>query len=133
MLTKCFLLQFSLNMNLCMKTEQVNINYKIHIQTFCYIFCLRLCSWGCAGWSLRPTKINSVCLSLVTLCLGVKIKDCFGSWMFEGFYDKMVWQLSKFTVMILNFRTERPGQTVQTQIRLLLEGQSDQGLHCLPL
>ena len=33
--------------------------------------------------------------------------------------------------MILNFRTDRSGQTVQTQIRLLLEEQSDQGLHCL--
>ena len=32
--------------------------------------------------------------------------------------------------MILSFRTDRPGQTVQTQIRLLLE-ESDQGLHCL--
>ena len=32
----------------------------------------------------------------------------------------------------LSFRTDRPGQTVQTQIRLLLEEQSDQGLHCLP-
>ena len=37
-----------------------------------------------------------------------------------------------FTVMILSFRTDRPGQTVQTHIRLLLEEQSDQGLHCLP-
>ena len=37
-----------------------------------------------------------------------------------------------FTVMILSFRTDTPGQTVQTQIRLLLEEQSDQGLHCLP-
>ena len=35
------------------------------------------------------------------------------------------------TIMILNFRTDRSGQTVQTQIRLLLEDQSDQGLHCL--
>ena len=35
------------------------------------------------------------------------------------------------TVMILSFRTDRFGQTVQTQIRLLLEEQSDQGLHCL--
>ena len=35
-------------------------------------------------------------------------------------------------VMILSFRTDMPGQTVQTQIRLLLEEQSDQGLHCLP-
>ena len=28
--------------------------------------------------------------------------------------------------------TDRSGQIVQTQIRLLLEEQSDQGLHCLP-
>ena len=35
-------------------------------------------------------------------------------------------------VMTLSFRTDRSGQTVQTQIRLLLEEQSDQGLHCLP-
>ena len=35
------------------------------------------------------------------------------------------------TVMILSFRIYRLGQTVQTQIRLLLEEQSDQGLHCL--
>ena len=39
---------------------------------------------------------------------------------------------STCTVMILSFRTDIPGQTVQTQIRLLLEEQSDQGLHCLP-
>ena len=37
-----------------------------------------------------------------------------------------------FTVMTLNFRTDMSGQTEQTQIRLLLEEQSDQGLHCLP-
>ena len=37
----------------------------------------------------------------------------------------------KSTVIILNFRTDRSGQTVQTQIRRLLEEQSDQGLHCL--
>ena len=37
------------------------------------------------------------------------------------------------TVMILSFRADVPRQTVQTQIRLLLEEQSDQGLHCLPL
>ena len=35
------------------------------------------------------------------------------------------------TVMIISFRTYRPGQTVQTQIRLLLQKQSNQGLHCL--
>ena len=36
------------------------------------------------------------------------------------------------TVMFLSFRMDRSGQTVQTQIRLLLEEESDQGLHCLP-
>ena len=36
------------------------------------------------------------------------------------------------TLMIIRFWTDRSGQTVQTQIRLLLEEQSDQGLHCLP-
>ena len=35
------------------------------------------------------------------------------------------------TVMILSFRTDSFGQTVQTQIRLLQKEQSDQGLHCL--
>ena len=35
------------------------------------------------------------------------------------------------TVMIPSFRTNKSEQTVQTQIRLLLEEQSDQGLHCL--
>ena len=35
------------------------------------------------------------------------------------------------TVMILSFKTDRSGQTVQTQIRPLLEEQSDQGLYCL--
>ena len=33
--------------------------------------------------------------------------------------------------MILNFRMDRSEQTVQTLIRLLLEEQSDQGLHSL--
>ena len=35
------------------------------------------------------------------------------------------------TVITLSFGTDRSGQTVETQIRLLLEEKSDQGLHCL--
>ena len=42
----------------------------------------------------------------------------------------MIW-LILHTVMSLSFQTDRSRQTVQTQIRLLLEEQSDQGLHCL--
>ena len=40
-------------------------------------------------------------------------------------------KLNVITIMILNFRTDRSGQTVQTQIRLLLEEQSDQDIRCL--
>ena len=35
------------------------------------------------------------------------------------------------TVIILNIRTDMSEQTVQTQIRLLLKEQSEQGLLCL--
>ena len=57
---------------------------------------------------------------------------------FIGSYKKVTFKIKSSlkmpegTVMILSFRTDMPGQTVQTQIRLLLEEQSDQGLHCLP-
>ena len=37
----------------------------------------------------------------------------------------------KITVIILSFRTDWSGQIVQTRIKLLLEEQSDQGLHYL--
>ena len=37
----------------------------------------------------------------------------------------------KTCTIFLSFWMDRSGQTVQTQIRLLLEKQSDQGLHCL--
>ena len=51
-------------------------------------------------------------------------------WVYETCQGGVIPYLN--TVMILSFRTNMPGQTVQTQIRLLLEEQSDQDLHCLP-
>ena len=45
---------------------------------------------------------------------------------------KKIFVTTVVTVMILSFQTDMPGQTVQTQIRLLLEEQSVQGPHCLP-
>ena len=39
--------------------------------------------------------------------------------------------LGGITVIILSFQIHTSEQTVQTQIRLLLKEQSDQGLHCL--
>ena len=48
-------------------------------------------------------------------------------------YCQKTYEKVTFTVMILSFWADRSGQTVQTQIRLLLEEQSDQGLHCLLL
>ena len=47
------------------------------------------------------------------------------------FSSGMQERIRSSTVMIQSFRTNRFGKTVQTQIRLLLEEQSDQGLHCL--
>ena len=47
-------------------------------------------------------------------------------------YSKVKWCChTQGTIMILSFWTDRSGQTLQTQIRLLLEEQSDQGLNCL--
>ena len=45
---------------------------------------------------------------------------------------KETYQYIMYTIKILNGMTDRSEQTVQTQIRLLLKEQSDQGLHCLP-
>ena len=47
-------------------------------------------------------------------------------------YFFLLHSVTSITVMFLSFQTDRSGQTVQTQIRLLLEEQSDLGLHCLP-
>ena len=57
-----------------------------------------------------------------------------GVWQFSSFLGvkENVLVIAYTTVTIQSFRTNRPGQTVQTQIWLLLKEQSDQGLHCLP-
>ena len=68
--------------------------------------------------------------SLFFWALNVYDKQMFYA-IFVSWQCWQTWQHNpkKITVML---RTDRPGQTVQTQIRLLLEEQSDQGLHCLP-
>ena len=72
----------------------------------------------------------SACLS-VSVCLPVRLIVCLS----VCFYVCVLSQKDTEhtlkivgTVMILCFRTDMPGQTVQTQIRLLL----DQGQHYLP-
>ena len=64
-------------------------------------------------------------LLLKLLKRNAKDRIHFGEWLF---YTEL--QLLKILIT-LSFRTDGSGQTVQTQIRLLLEEQSDQGLHCL--
>ena len=61
---------------------------------------------------------------------GLSIYFLYNITMFASKKHNMILQ-KLFTLMILIFRTYRSGETVQTQIRLLLEEQSDQGLHCL--
>ena len=48
-----------------------------------------------------------------------------------GKTENIVFEEDSITVIILNIGTDRSEQTVQTQIRLLLMEQSDQGLLCL--
>ena len=51
---------------------------------------------------------------------------------FEGIFFHIASFFCDVIPLFSSFRTDRRGQTVQTQIRLLLEEeQSDQGLHCL--
>ena len=49
----------------------------------------------------------------------------------QGANARILIVMMLLTVLTLSFWTDRSGQKVQTQIRLLLEEQSDQGLHCL--
>ena len=74
-----------------------------------------------------------VCLFFLFVCFFQNILNwhCAQTKQHNDQSDQIV-KMKTDTVMILSFRTDRPGQTVQTQIRLLLEEQSDQGLHCLP-
>ena len=46
-------------------------------------------------------------------------------------YTQKNTNINYITIMILNFRIDRSGKTEQTHISMLLEEQSDQGLHCL--
>ena len=84
------------------------------------VWCVKYWLWAaeCTGWD-KPQKIIAFELKLL------------GS--ISNYNEVMLRHFSerRSTVMILSFWTDRSGQTVQTQIRLLLEEQSDQGLHCL--
>ena len=67
----------------------------------------------------------------VSICAMVSVKQAFmRENLSQGFLTGP--DTNQPTVMILSFRTDRLGQTLQTQIILLLEEQSDQGLHFLP-
>ena len=83
-----------------------------------WVYLLSIVIWKCCGYrtnsNQRPCSIKRPTPNL----------DLKNGMLFDNFW--------KSTVMILNFWRDRSEQTVQTQIRLLLEEQSDQGLHCLP-
>ena len=78
----------------------------------------------CPGWS--ESLQGAHVILLVLPCSISYFQATKNSFSFENVIIQTI------TVMILSFQTDRPRQTVQTQIRLLLEEQSNQGLHCLP-
>ena len=79
--------------------------------------------------SATASKLAAQALHIIGEEVPHKLSQRVPLWSVE---DVVFWvsSVSTFTLMILRFRTDMPGQTVQTQIRLL-EKQSDQGLHCL--
>ena len=87
----------------------------------------------------RTDNVKTVYPPTNTVCGGYKKFYNFGIWLdaFQAGFLTMRLKRSEninmisTTVMTLSFRTDRSGQTVKTQIRLLLEEQSDQGPHCL--
>ena len=69
---------------------------------------IRFCGWKYEKWSLKYSLILTFSVSLELELESLRL------------------------VMLLSLRTDRSEQTVQTQIKLLLEEQSDKGLHCSP-
>ena len=64
----------------------------------------------------------------MSLCCPSLLLDCRVP---DHFAGPLLYYSKQPTIMTLSFQTDKSGQTVQTQIRLLLEEQCDQGLHCL--
>ena len=73
---------------------------------------IRFCAWRTVENSpLINIKIPSLCISHFEFA--IILVPCF--------IDELAYTyLNKHTVMFLSFQTDRSGQTVQTQIRLLL-------------
>ena len=86
-------------------------------------------------WSRVLHSTNSAQKYILYIFLSVKLLIIKLSKVFVHKFIKVIpfpcYNGSLLTHMILSFQTDRSGQTVQTQIRLLLEEQSDQGLHCM--
>ena len=86
------------------------------------------------------SKAEKILLTYQTFAISVKVPTpyttqppCHNCVAILGVNEPSVFEPLKFycTVIILNIGTDRSEQTVQTQIRLLLMEQSDQGLLCL--
>ena len=78
----------------------------------------------------QPAHPPSLIQNFKTLASFYRWASRFESYLVANPEDKFSYD-EDHTIMFLSFRTDMSGQTVQTQIRLLLREQSDQGLHCL--
>ena len=86
--------------------------------------------WKCCRISgLCVWQAGFLCVGSTGLS-GSACTSSLAPWGWSSWISWCIWK-NICTVMIQCFRTDRSGRTVQTQIRLPLEEQSDQGLHCL--
>ena len=104
--------------------------------------CVCQCLWDCRLMAYSMHMLQKFCFQVDTWLMQMQ-KSKASNWIIKQHNQNCHPQVKVIpcrkctktyilcTVMILSFRTDMPGQTVQTQIRLLLEEQSDQGLHCL--
>ena len=73
------------------------------------------------------TRGLGISLSTLNTNIGFSLSHTRHNW--ASSWESLIYAYA--TAMTLSFRTDRSRQIVQTQIRLLLEEQSDQGLDCL--
>ena len=101
--------------------------------TWCYAGLLHILETSAALWTNKLLTYHKPCCKVSKFIYCICIPVILSAW--HGLlclHMRFCWStIVCHTVMTLSFRTDGSGQTVQTQIRLLLEEQSDQILHRL--
>ena len=125
-----FLLSFLFKANMWIRASGGNDVNRICAQRFLVCFRYMYCSLP-DSWTLAEHPCTSGYARCTTVLIFVDFSFESHLHMIKSHSRTVPTGAFLSTVIFLSFRTDRSGQKVQTQIRLLLEEQSDQDLHCL--